>query len=272
MQLTQENYEPFLEHIQKKYGYDFSGYARSSFLRRLNRFMNMFNIDNTETLFSMLLEDEKIFSRFLEEITVNVTEMFRDPLFYRSLREKVVPDLKTYPYVRVWDAGCSTGEETYSLAFLLQEEDLHSRCRIYATDINQKVLNTAAEGIYNVKDMARNTQNYHLTGGKYDFSNYYHAKYNRVIMNDQLKKNIVFSVHNLATNGCFNEFNLIVCRNVMIYFNKVLQEKVFKIFFESLPVFGYLALDTKESMALSKYGQYFEVVDNTQKIYRKIKE
>lgn len=234
--------------------------------------MNMFNINNPEVLISLLLEDEQMFSRFLEEVTVNVTEMFRDPLFYRALREKVLPDLKTYPYVRVWDAGCSTGEETYSLAILLQEEKLQTRSRIYATDINQRVLKTAAEGIFNVKEMARNTQNYHFTGGKFDFADYYHAKYNHVILDDHLRKNIIFSVHNLATDGSFNEFNLIVCRNVMIYFNKILQEKVFKMFFDSLSMFGYLALGTKESMALSDYSQYFEVVDNTQKIYRKIKE
>jgi chemotaxis protein methyltransferase CheR len=270
--VTQENFDPFLENILKKYGYDFSGYARSSFLRRMNRFMNMFNIANPENLVSLLLENEQMFSRFLEEVTVNVTEMFRDPLFYKSLREKVVPDLKTYPYVRIWDAGCSTGEETYSLAILLKEENLQSRSRIYATDINQKVLASASEGIFNVKDMAKNTQNYHMAGGKFDFSDYYHAKYNNVILDDNLKKNIVFSVHNLATDGSFNEFNLIVCRNVMIYFNKVLQEKVFKMFFESLSMFGYLALGTKESLSLSSYSQYFEVVDNTQKIYRKIKE
>lgn len=271
MQLAQQNIDALLNHIHQRYGYDFSEYARNSFLRRIDRFMNMVHFTNLEALSEKLIADESFFSKFLQEITVNITEMFRDPPFYRALREKVIPELKTYPHVRIWDAGCSTGEETYSLSILLHEEHLKARSRIYATDINQKVVAEAAEGIYNIQDIARYTTNYHLMKGKSAFSDYYHAKYNRAIMEDHLKKNIVFSVHNLVTDGSFNEFNLIVCRNVLIYFDRKLQEKVFTLLFESLSMFGYLALGNKESLTLSKYSKFFEVIDTKQKIYRKIK-
>lgn len=272
MELAKENLESFLMTIRLKYGYDFSGYSKNSFLRRMNRFMNIFQIPDLEMLSAKIMEDEFFFGKFLEEITVNITEMFRDPPFYRALRDKVLPELKTYPYARIWDAGCSTGEEPYSLSILLHEEGLKARSRIYATDINRKVVSQAAEGIFNIQDIIHYTTNYHLIEGKQAFSDYYHAKYNRAIIEDFIKKNIVFSVHNLATDGSFNEFNLIVCRNVLIYFDRQLQEKVFKLFFESLSMFGYLALGNKESLTLSNYSDCFEVVDRAQKIYRKIKE
>lgn len=272
LSLTGENLRYFLSEIRTRYGYDFSGYAQSSILRRITRFMKIYHYPNLEELINELVENETTFSKFLEEITVNVTEMFRDPFFYKSLKENVIPDIKKAPHIRIWDAGCSTGEEAYSLSILLSEENCIEKSRIYATDINRKVLAIAADGIFNIRDMAKHTQNYRTLGGKFSFSNYYHAKYDRVIMADYLRRNILFSIHNLATDGSFNEFNLIVCRNVMIYFEKVLQEKVFKLFFESLPLFGYLALGNKESLALSNYRNYFEVVDHSQKIYRKIKE
>lgn len=272
MELEKENLNSFLMTIQLKYGYDFRGYSKNSFLRRMTRFMNIFKIEGLEELTKRLLADEYLFGNFLEEITVNITEMFRDPPFYIALREKVFPALKTYPYIRIWDAGCSTGEEPYSLSILLHEENLKSRARIYATDINRKVVAEASQGIFNIHDIANYTANYHMIKGKQAFSDYYHAKYNRAIIEEFLKKNIVFSVHNLATDGSFNEFNLIVCRNVLIYFDRILQEKVFKLFFESLSMFGYLALGNKESLTLSKYSDCFEVVDHAQKIYRKIKE
>lgn len=272
MQLSQQELESLFTVIKERYGYDFSGYSKNSFLRRINRFMNIFQIPGIDDLSSRLMGNEYFFGKFVEEVTVNITEMFRDPPFYLALKDKVFPELKTHPFVRIWDAGCSTGEETYSLSILLQEENIASKSRLYATDINQKVLSEAAQGIFSLDDIASYTANYHLIKGNAAFSDYYHAKYNRAIIEDKLKQNVVFSVHNLATDGSFNEFNLIVCRNVLIYFDRQLQEKVFRLFFESLSMFGYLALGNKESLTLSKYNEYFEVVDNKQKIYRKIKE
>lgn len=272
MQITEDGLDSCLTLIHKHYGYDFSGYSRSSFLRRVTRFMSLYSIGSINALSDFLVSNEILFAKFLQEITVNITEMFRDPPFYFSLREKVIPELKTYPYCRIWDAGCSTGEETYSLAILFHEEQLSKRSRIYATDINQKVIAEAAEGIFNIADMARYTTNYNRTGGKHSFSEYYHAKYQRAIMEDYLKQNMVFSVHNLAKDGSFNEFNLIVCRNVLIYFDRELQERVLGLFFQSLRMFGFLALGNKESLFLSRYAPYFEEVDRVQKIYRKIKE
>jgi chemotaxis protein methyltransferase CheR len=272
MEITQEGIDTCLTLIQKQYGYDFSGYSRSSFLRRVSRFMALYSIGSISALSELLISNESLFAKFLEEITVNVTEMFRDPLFFASLRTKVIPELKTYPYPRIWDAGCSTGEEAYSLAIILYEEKLAARTRIYATDINQKVISEASEGIYNIADMASYTTNYNKAGGVSAFSDYYHAKYQRAILEDHLKKNIVFSVHNLTTDGSFNEFNLIVCRNVLIYFDRELQEKVLGLFFRSLRIFGFLALGSKESLFLSRYSPFFEEVDRAQKIYRKVKE
>ena len=269
---TLERTDFFFQQIKDHYGYDFSGYSRNSFLRRLSRFKGLYQIDSLEELLRQLLADESFFEKFLQEITVNITEMFRDPLFFKCLREKVVPQLKTYPHIRVWGAGCATGEEAYSLNILLHEENLGNKTRIYATDINQRVVEQAAEGIYNINDMSKYTGNYQLAGGMYAFSNYYHAKYQRAILEEYLKKNIVFSIHNLAADKSFNEFNLIVCRNVLIYFDKDLQNKVIKLFIDSLKMFGYLALGSKESLLLSKYQHYFEVVDGKQKIFRKIKE
>lgn len=271
MEVSEIELKDFLNLLKRVYGYDFSGYSQASLLRRVNRFLVNRDIPDFDEFCKALATNEHFFEEFLQELTVNVTEMFRDPYFFRALKEKVFTNLKTYPHIKIWDAGCSTGEELYSLAILLQEEKLYHKSRIYATDINQKVLYQAKEGIFPLSTMREYSENYFRAGGTYSLSDYYRAKYDHASFKSDLKKNIVFSAHNLATDTSFNEFNLVVCRNVLIYFKKELQDRVIGLFLESLPIFGYLALGNKESLVLSKYKDHFEVIDRTEKIYRRIK-
>ena len=202
-------------------------------------------------------------------MSVTVTEMFRDPLFYKSLRKHIIKRLATYPFIKVWIAGCATGEEIYSIVILLQEEGLLSRSVIYATDINQKSLQVAKDGIYTVENMKSYTANYQKAGGTKSFSEYYKAKYNSVMFDKALKQNIVFAAHNLAVDKSFNEFQLIICRNVLIYFNQQLQNKVINLFYESLCPFGFLGLGNKESLLFSDARKHFEEIDNKEKIFMK---
>jgi chemotaxis protein methyltransferase CheR len=238
----------FLESIRFVYGYDFTEYSEASVKRRIQSFMDANKISSVKDLGRLILKDEPVFEKFVQDITVNVTEMFRDPMFYKSLRRHVVGRLATYPFIKIWIAGCSTGEEVYSLAILLREEGLLERAVIYATDINQAALQKAKEGISPIDSMKSYTENYMKAGGKNSFSDYYKAKYNSVLWDKSLRQNIVFSVHNLAMDKSFNEFQLILCRNVLIYFNQSLQNKVVELFYESLCVFGFLALGNKESL------------------------
>ena len=197
--------------------------------------------------------------------------MFRDPSFYLELRKNIVPILKTYPFIRIWHAGCSTGEEVYSLAILLKEEEIYDRCRIYATDMNEEVLKKASEAIYPLSNMKDYTTNYLQAGGTQSFSDYYTAQYDRAHFSADLKKNIVFSHHNLATDESFNEFNLILCRNVMIYFNRQLQERVHKLIYESLAILGILGLGDKENIKFTNCELFYEVLNNKEKLYRKVR-
>jgi chemotaxis protein methyltransferase CheR len=260
-----------LESIRFVYGYDFTEYAEASVIRRIDHFMKGNTIATVQDLGKMLLRDENFFARFVQEFTVNVTEMFRDPAFYKSLRQHVLPRLATYPVIKIWIAGCSTGEEVYSMAILLQEEGLLSRSVIYATDINQRALQAAKDGVFNMDLMKNYTANYQKAGGKSSFSDYYLAKYNSALINKSLKQNIVFSIHNLAVDRSFNEFQIILCRNVLIYFNKSLQNKVINLFYDSLCPFGFLALGNKESLLFSDKQKNFEDVDKREKIYIKAK-
>lgn len=258
-----------LESIRFAYGYDFTEYAEASVKRRIDQFMKTNKIPTLQDLGRILLKDETVFEQFVQDITVNVTEMFRDPTFYKTLREKVVDRLATYPFIKIWIAGSSTGEEIYSIAILLKEEGLLKRSVIYATDINQKALQTAKEGIYPIGQMKNYTTNYIKAGGKYSFSDYYTAKYNAVLLDKSLKQNIVFSAHNLAADKSFNEFQLILCRNVLIYFSQGLQNKVINLFYESLCPFGFLALGNKESLLFSDRKQKFEEIDKKERIFIK---
>ena len=202
--------------------------------------------------------------------SINVTSMFRDPTFYATFREKVVPTLRTYPFTRIWCAGCSTGEEVFSLAILLQEEGLYERTRIYATDINEHVLAKAREGVFPLDKMRLYTQNYIRGGGTCEFSEYYVAAYDSVRFSRTLVENVVFAQHNLAMDTSFNEFNVILCRNVMIYFDKPLQEHVHELFYESLERFGVIALGHKESIGFTRYADRYEEIDLEERIYRKV--
>jgi chemotaxis protein methyltransferase CheR len=261
----------FLESVRFVYGYDFTEYSEASVKRRVQAYMLAHKINSLKELGRIILKDESLFEQFVQEITVNVTEMFRDPFFYKSLRKNVVKRLATYPFIKIWIAGCSTGEEVYSIAILLHEEELLKRSVIYATDINQRALQTAKDGISSIDNMKVYTENYIKAGGKNSFSDYYKAKYNGVLWDKSLTQNIVFSVHNLAMDKSFNEFQLILCRNVLIYFNQSLQNKVITLFYESLCPFGFLGLGNKESLLFADKRKYFEDIDKKEKIFMKIR-
>jgi chemotaxis protein methyltransferase CheR len=269
--IANEEYRQFLESVRFVYGYDFTEYAEASVIRRISAFMDGKKIASLKDLGKMVLKDETAFEHFIQEITVNVTEMFRDPLFYKSLRKNVINRLATYPFIKVWIAGCSTGEEVYSMAILFKEEGLLERTVIYATDINQDALQKARDGISSISNMKTYTENYLKAGGKNSFSDYYKAKYNSVLWDRSLRQNIVFSVHNLAVDRSFNEFQLILCRNVLIYFNQSLQNKVISLFYESLCPFGFLGLGNKESLLFSEKQKCFEEIDKREKIFMRTK-
>ena len=261
--------ELLLEAVHRRYGFDFREYAQASLKRRLWRRMHAEGVTTVTQLHDRLLHEPACMERLLLDLSINVTAMFRDPSFYLALREHIVPALRTYPFTRVWCAGCSTGEEVYSLAILLSEEGLYDRTRIYATDINEQVLDTARAGVFPLDKMQQYTQNYIKAGGKREFSEYYVAAYDGARFSRSLIENIVFAQHNLVSDRAFNEFNVIVCRNVMIYFDKTLQDRVHRLFYESLSTFGTLALGRKESVAFTPYADSYEVVDAAERIYRK---
>lgn len=269
MNFDSKELKELLESIRFVYGYDFTEYAEASVKRRIAHFINARKISSLDKLAKIILKDEKLFEEFVQDISVTVTEMFRDPAFYKSLRKNVMKRLATYPFIKVWIAGCATGEEVYSIAILLQEEELLNRSIIYATDINQKSLQFAKEGIYKLENMKEYTVNYQKAGGKRSFSEYYKAKYNSVLFDKSLKQNIVFAPHNLAVDKSFNEFQLIICRNVLIYFNQQLQDKVISLFYDSLCPFGFIGLGNKESLLFSNKKKFFDEVDRKEKIFIK---
>jgi chemotaxis protein methyltransferase CheR len=268
--LNAKEVDHFFIEIHKRYGYDFVNYSRASINRRLIRFMINNHFAEVNDLKERLLNDPDLFEFFVEELMVNVTEMFRDPSFFKALREKVMPILSTYPHIRIWDAGCSTGEELLSLAIMLHEEKLLEKTRIYATDLNQRSLITAKNGAVPLSEINLYSNNYKDTGGKRELSYYYHENKKIAVFNPSLLSNVVFYPHNLATDTSFNEFHLILCRNVFIYFNKQLQERVLHLFLESLSPLGFLSLGKKETISLSQHAEGFSVVDNEEKIFRKI--
>jgi chemotaxis protein methyltransferase CheR len=268
--LEQLEIELLLEAVYRRYGLDFRQYAQASLKRRLYRRAHAEGLETLSQLQDRLLHDPPSMERLLLDLSINVTAMFRDPSFYLSFRKNVAPMLHTYPFTRIWCAGCSTGEEVYSLAILLQEEGLYERTRIYATDINEVVLEAAREGVFTLDRMKLYTQNYIRGGGTRVFSDYYTAAYDSVRFSRTLTENVVFAQHNLAMDRSFNEFNVILCRNVMIYFDKALQDRVHQLFYESLDMFGVLALGHKESIAFAPYVARYEAVDGDERIFRKI--
>jgi chemotaxis protein methyltransferase CheR len=222
-------------------------------------------------LLERVLHDEGAMERLLQDLSVNVTAMFRDPKFFLAFRQRVVPALRTYPFIRIWHAGCSTGEEVYSMAILLMEEGIYDRCRIYATDINDVVLERATAGVFAIERMQEYTQDYQRAGGTQSFSDYYTAAYDHAIFSPELRRNVVFAQHNLVTDRSFSEFNVIVCRNVMIYFDRTLQDRVHRLFYDSLPVYGVLAVGSKESLRGTTLEDAYDVLDPREKIYRKVR-
>ncbi|CAN5773346.1 chemotaxis protein CheR [soil metagenome] len=259
-----------LDGLYRAYGFDFREYSRASIKRRILDLMHGENLATVSAFQDRVLHDAACLNRFLLGLSVHATAMFRDPSFYLTFRKKVVPLLRTYPTVQIWVAGCSTGEEVYSLAILLQEERLYGRCRIYATDISQAVLRKARDGIFPLAAMRDYTNNYHQAGGANEFSDYYTAQYDSVIFSSALKSNVVFSEHNLATDGSFNEFQVILCRNVMIYFNKDLQARVHHLLYDSLTMFGVFGLGNKESLKFTPRAAFYEHLNDKDKLYRKV--
>lgn len=269
-ELEELEIELLLTGLARHYGYDFRGYSPASLKRRVHHAMGELNVATVSDLQARVLHDEHALERFLRSLTIHVTAMFRDPDFYRTLRKQIIPALRTYPFVRIWHAGCSTGEEVYSMAIVLEEEGLYDRTRLYATDISDSALERARRGIYTAELMRKYTDGYHRAGGSADFSRYYVADGQNAIMSSQLKRNIVFSPHNLASDGSFNEFNVILCRNVMIYFGTELRDRAVKLLHDSLVRFGYLALGKKESIDPTPHASRFETLPGDQRIYKRI--
>jgi chemotaxis protein methyltransferase CheR len=263
--------ELLLEGIFRHYGFDFRSYAYASIRRRLWKRTEAEGLRTISELQARVLHDSETMERLLLDLSVNVTAMFRDAGFYRAFRQIAIPLLRTWPFIRIWHAGCSTGEEVFSMAILLTEEGLYDRSRIYATDINDVVLQQAKAGIFPLNRMQEYTENYIRAGGAHSFSEYYTAKYDGALFSPTLTRNVVFSQHNLVTDRSFAEFNVVFCRNVLIYFDRELQDRVHALFYESLSMFGVLALGSKETLRFSKYEPCYEKLHAREKMYRKVK-
>jgi chemotaxis protein methyltransferase CheR len=260
-----------LEGVYRQYGFDFREYAPASLKRRVWRRVQAEDAGTISGLLDRVLHDADVMERLLLDLSINVTSMFRDPTFYDAFRKKVVPVLKTYPFTRIWIAGCSTGEEVYSLAILLHEEAIYDRTRIYATDINEAVLERARDGVFPLEKMQEYTENYIRAGGKQAFSEYYLAKYEGALFDRTLTDNVVWAPHNLVQDRSFNTFNVILCRNVMIYFDRALQTRVHQLFYDSLERFGILALGHKESIRFTGIENAYEELDAHERLYRKVR-
>lgn len=263
--------ELLLEGVFRHYGFDFRNYAMASLKRRIWNVVHAERLKTVSALQDQILHSPEAFDRFLNALSVNVSAMFRDPAFFKAFRQEVVPLLRTYPFIRIWHAGVSMGEEVYSLSILLEEEGIYERCRIYATDVNESVLKKAMAGVYPIDLMQNYTNNYIRAGGTHAFSEYYTASYDRAIFNSALRRNIVFAQHNLASDASFNEFHVILCRNVMIYFNQTLQAHVQTLLYNSLVVLGVLGIGSKESLRLTPHENQYEEIGTNSKIYRRVR-
>lgn len=259
-----------LEAIYRHYGYDFREYAYASLKRRIHNMMREEKLPSISALQGLILHDRTAMGRFLFQLSVNVTSIFRDPQFFLTFRRQAVPMLRTYPFVRIWHAGCSTGAEVYSMAILLEEEGLYERCRIYATDIDEAVLKEAREGIFPLDGAQQYEANYRASGGQKSLSDYYTSAYGSAIFRSSLKRNVVFSQHNLAMDGSFNEFHVILCRNVLIYFARPLQERVHNLLYDSLSPFGVLGLGNKETLRFTPHETCYEQLEPGAKLYKRV--
>jgi chemotaxis protein methyltransferase CheR len=267
--ITDEELDQLINLIKEVHGFDFNHYAIASFKRRIARIMELQKLGYFD-LCDKLINDQDYFDHFLTEVTVNITEMFRDPIFFKAFKMHVIPYLQSYQHIKVWSPGCSTGEEVYSLAILFEEHEMYNRSFFYGTDINYKVLEIAKEGIYSLQNMKQYSENFIEVGSTNSLANFYTAKYDAASIKRKLKKNLLFSMHNLVSDGPFNEFQLISCRNVLIYFDSGLQSHVIKLFYESLANFGFLCLGSKESIRSPELLKKFKVVDQKNNIYQKI--
>lgn len=258
-----------IDAIYHLYHYDFRAYAPASLRRRMKAAMTRFGCQSLSRLQDRVMHEPAIFPALLDYLTVQVSEMFRDPGYFRALREQVVPLLRTYPSLKVWVAGCSAGEEAYSLAILLREEGLLHKTLIYATDINPHTLQKAAAGIYDVGRIAGFTENHHRSGARSSLSDYYTAAYGRAVFDKSLKDHMVFSDHSLATDSVFAEVQLVSCRNVLIYFNRTLQDRALGLFHDALCRNGFLGIGSKESLQFSSRGEDFTALVRDQRIFQK---
>lgn len=263
--------ELLLTGVAARYGYDFRGYARASLMRRIRNAVRREGVPTISALQERVLHEPACMARFVERIVVHTTSMFRDPEMYQALRNDVIPLLRTYPFIRIWHAGCSSGEEVYSLAILLHEAGLYDRCRLYATDLSDTVVERARKGIYSLAAMRDHTVAYRKAGGREDFSSYYESDAGHVVMRGALRRNTIFSQHNLVSDDAFNEFHLIFCRNVMIYFDRQLRERVHDLLYRSLCKFGILSVGKKESLQFTPFEERFREMGQDVRLYRRIR-
>jgi len=269
--ITLNELDELLFTIKMQFDYDFSDYSKASMLRRVNRFMEINKMTNTVDLKFELINNPIIFQNFINEIVVNVSDFFRDPSFFKALQQKVFPYLNSYPKITIWSAGCSFGEEAYSLNILLKENKLFDKTRIYGTDISSNAIERSRKGIYDNSNFKDYVKNYFECGGKETLNDYFVADEKHSMITSELKQNILFSNHNLVADSVFKECQLILCRNVLIYFNSDLQNKALKLFYDSLPIHGFLAIGKKESLRFSTVFENFKEIDREEKIYQKIK-
>ncbi len=267
--ISTEQLDDLIVVIRNVHGFDFSNYSPASFKRQVSKILHLQKLSAFD-LRNLIINDAEYFEQFLCRVTVNVTEMFRDPLFYKSVREHIVPYLGSYQRIKIWNAGCSTGEELYSFAILFADENLYNRSFFYGTDINSDVLKIAKSGIYELTKMKQNSDNYRISGAINSLSKYYTAKYDAVSIKHSIKKNVLFSIHNLVSDGSFSQFQVISCRNVLIYFNVELQNKVIELFYNSLASFGFLCLGSKESIRNTDLKNRFKIIDKKNNIYQRI--
>jgi chemotaxis protein methyltransferase CheR len=267
--VTTKQLAEIIDLIKKIYGFDFSDYTKASLKRRVSRIMMLKKLEHYD-LKHILVNDQQFFQEFLEEVTVNVTEMFRDPTFYKAVKKDVVPYLSTYQHIKIWCAGSSSGEEVYSLAILMQEANLTKKSFIYGTDINTAVLKEARKGIYSLRKIKSYAENYQLSGLNGSITDHFTILYDAATIHNELKNNTLFSVHNLISDGVFNEFQMICCRNVFIYFEIELQEKILELFYNSLCPHGFLCLGSKETIRSDKFRKKFKIINLQENIYQKL--
>ena len=268
-EITTQQIAELIALIEKLYGFDFSNYSKASLRRRIVRIMQLQKLPFYD-LKHQLVNKPGFFQHFLEEITVNVTEMFRDPTFYQALNNQIIPYLSSYQHSKIWCAGCSSGEEAYSLAILLNEAGLRKKAFIYGTDINTEVLNEARKGIYSLRKIKSYAENYQMAGLSGSIIDHFTVLYDAATIHNELKQNTLFSVHNLVSDSVFNEFQVISCRNVFIYFENALQERVLELFYNSLAPLGFLCLGTKETIRSEPFRKRFKVINQKENIYQKI--